>query len=73
MSTPIRRTEILVIEPSPFRRDETYVKGPYSPFRAWWEANLVCLRHPYAQVNVVSSKCTITMGDCTLWPPKEES
>lgn len=66
-------TQILVIEPSPFRKAETYVKGPYGPWRAWVEANIVCWLQPYAQVEIVSATCTITVGERTLWPPKEES
>ena len=62
---------IVIVEPSMFRRDETYVCGPYGRLRAWWVAHWECWRHPYALVQIVSATSTITMGERVLWDPKK--
>ena len=58
---------ILVVEPSPFRRDETYVLGPYGRMRAWWTARMEVRKHPFAEVRVVSASSTVLIGDRILW------
>lgn len=61
---------ILIIEPSPFRRAETHVRGPYGRLRAWWEAHRLVRRHPFGEIRVVPATCTVMQGDRVLWSPR---
>jgi hypothetical protein len=62
--------KILVVEPSMFRRAETYVLGPYPAWLAWLKAHLEVRRHPFGEVSVVSDQATVTLGDRVLWAPR---
>lgn len=62
--------QILVIEPSPFRREETYVRGPYGRLRAWWTARMEVQRHPFAEVRVLPAASTVLIGERILWDGK---
>jgi hypothetical protein len=58
---------ILVVEPSPFRRAETRVMGPYGRVWAWLMAHWVVRRHPYGEVQVVDARCRGELGSDVLW------
>ena len=60
--------QIVVVEPSPFRRNETYVLGPYSMTRALFAALWATSRHPYSAVWVTSARSHVLLGDKLLWP-----
>lgn len=69
-SNDLSKKKILIVEPSPFRRDETYILGPYGRFKAWWIAHSICTRHPYAEVRVETATCTVLRGDEILYSGK---
>jgi hypothetical protein len=58
---------IVVLEPSPFRRDETFVMGPYPWWKAvlvaWWETQ----KNPFSQAMVVNAAASIFHGEKVLW------
>ena len=58
---------IIVAEPSPFRRDETRVSGPYR--WRWWAIFIAWASvPPYGESRVVSAKATVMLGARQLWP-----
>lgn len=66
---PNRRV-ILLVEPSPFRRDESYVIGPYNPARAIWIGRTLAGRNPYTEVRFVPACCKIMRGNRVLYDGK---
>jgi hypothetical protein len=60
---------ILVVEPSIFRRDETYVLGPVSRFWGYVKARLIVWNHPYSFVQVLPENSTVYLGERILWKP----
>ena len=63
---------IVIVEPSMFRRAETYVLGPFGRLRAWWVAHIEASQHPYSEIRVVPATATVELGDRVLWPRSEE-
>lgn len=61
------KARILVVEPSPFRRSETRVEGPYGRLRAWLRALWVVRCHPFGEVQVVDARCRVLLGPEVLW------
>lgn len=60
---------ILVVEPSIFRRDETYVIGPFSGFWGYVMAKLIVWNHPHSEVRVLPDNSIVYLGDRILWQP----
>jgi hypothetical protein len=58
---------IIVVEPSPFRRDETYVIGPFGRIRAWFKAHWINGCNPWGMVWVVPDDTRIELGNRVLW------
>ena len=61
---------ILVVEPSVFRRDETYVIGPMSRFWGYVKAKLIVWNHPYSLVRILPEHSTVYLGEEILWQPR---
>lgn len=60
---------IVVIEPSIFRRGETYVVGPFPTFgNGRMEAQWAVRRNPYAEAQVLQASTTVFLGKRQLWP-----
>lgn len=70
---PAKATHIVVVEPSDFRRGESYVLGPFSWLKAKKEARRAVRAHPYGQAMVWSRHGTVMLGKEELRPadPKE--
>ena len=66
---------IVVVEPSPFRRDETYVLGPYGKIGAWWHAWLAVQANPYGEARAVQTneRTRVELNGHVLWPRNVES
>lgn len=67
-----KRAWIVIAEPSPFRRAETHVLGPFkwwfrAAFAAWYYVQI----HPFAECRVVAAACKVLRGrgpdEETLW------
>ena len=61
------KKRIVIVEPSEFRRAETYVLGPFSRLRAWWVAHKEVDKHPFGEARVVSADAIVMRGDEVLW------
>lgn len=60
---------IVVIEPTIFRRGETYVVGPFPTFgNGWMEAQWAVMRNPYAEARIFPASATVIIGSRQLWP-----
>lgn len=68
---PLEPTHIVVVEPSPFRRAETYVLGPFPFGKAKRVARRECNKHPFSEVFVTPKTSTINLGNTVLWPKEE--
>ncbi len=53
---------IVIVEPSPFRRDETYVLGSYGRLVAWFIAHREARRHPFSLINTCGATATVAAG-----------
>ena len=62
---------IVAIEPSPFRRHDSYVLGPYPRWMALMAARGAVSRHPFGAASVVPESAIVTRGDSILWPSLE--
>jgi len=58
---------ILIVEPSPFRRAETSILGPYRKRKAFRVARGYCRRHPYGEARVMPADVTVMRGEKQLW------
>jgi len=58
---------IVIVEPSPFRTDETYVLGPYGKVKAFFVAEWECLNNPYSRVLVYPENTKVSLGERVLW------
>lgn len=67
------KRKILVVEPSVFRRDETYVLGPFHSWTAWLRAHWLVGRYPYGEIRVVDACCVVTLGETVLWDGRERT
>jgi hypothetical protein len=60
---------IVIVEPSLYRVEETFVCGPYQTRReAMREARWQVKRHPWGEARIVSSGVTATCAGRTIWP-----
>jgi len=59
---------IVLVEPSIFRRDESYVLGPFSRLRARWEGIKIVWCNPHAEARIVPAECVVVAGDRRVWP-----
>jgi hypothetical protein len=60
--------QIVCVEPSPFRRGESYVLGPFNIYRAWRVANREVAVHPFAEALVVrADNQLVAQGSRILW------
>lgn len=58
---------IIVVEPSPFRRDETYVIGPYRRRKALRVARAEMVKHPFGHAHVLPADAAVEQGEKQLW------
>ena len=65
------KRKILVVEPSLFRRDETYVLGPFPAWLAWLKAHWLVRRYPWGEIRVEGAGCVVTLGETVLWDGRE--
>ena len=66
-------SRILIVEPSLFRREDTYILGPYGRIRAFFVALRTVIRYPESEVRVVSAKATVMIGDQVLYRKNNNS
>lgn len=65
---------IVVIEPSIFRRGETYVIGPFPTFgKGWMDAQRAVRRNPHAEARVLPASTTVLLGRRQLWPEVDDA
>lgn len=64
------KKRILVVEPSPFRRNETYVIGPFGRVKAYFKAWMIVNRNPFSEVRVMPAECKVLSGDRILYDGK---
>jgi hypothetical protein len=58
---------VLIVEPSPFRLNESYVVGPYNPAKAIWISRRIASRNPYTEIRVGSAACIVVRGTRILY------
>jgi hypothetical protein len=63
LDKPENPTHVVVIEPSPFRVDETYILGPYTFAKAKRVARRELEHNPYGLAQVWSRHGTIMRGN----------
>jgi len=57
-----KRKVVAIVDPSPFRRNESYVIGPFSPIRALLIGHIIASRNPYTKITFASANCQVWQG-----------
>jgi hypothetical protein len=65
---PEPKTWIVIVEPSPFRTDETAVIGPMGRRKGIRTARKYLRANPYGEARVVPYTCKVTVDGAVLWP-----
>jgi len=61
---------VLIVEPSPFRRNESYVIGQYNQAKAIWIGRSIVRRNPYTEIRIASATCVVARGTRILYDGK---
>ena len=65
-----KRKVVIIIEPSPFRRNESYVIGPFRPIRALLIGHIIASRNPYTEITFASANCQVWQGTKLVYDGK---